>query len=137
MKVDVSRTFSEVLQMQKVRQHEVSGAVPCVSGIVQKYEGKDKKLLGPNEVYLLSVLGEMEFKVEMLLEEITVLKRCVKGKGVRDMGQASGSNVMGQESSHVMQAGLEKGHGPGQAVGPKKAWRAMYWMPADISAQEL
>lgn len=37
----------------------------------------------------------------------------------------------------MWQAGLVKGHGPGQAIGPKKAWRALQRQSTEISAQGL
>lgn len=40
----------------------------------------------------------MEIKVKMLLEELVGLKCCVKGKKVMDLGQALGSNSLGQVS---------------------------------------
>lgn len=82
--------------------------MPFVFEVVQRCGGDGSKLLGPNEEYLPRVLGDMEVKVGMLLEEILGLKRCFKGKEVMDLGQVLDFNVLGQLSDQ-REMGLREG----------------------------
>ncbi|KAF5471359.1 hypothetical protein F2P56_011801 [Juglans regia] len=142
-------SYSEVLQAQ---QRAASAVVPGENSteIVQQRSGDGYVLLGSKEENILRVLGDMEKKVGMLLDEIDWLKRSVKGKEILSLGMGCDAGVTegrdlgivsGQRSKEVgsglveqsVSTGLEMGPALGQVVGPKKGWRAK--PQPDISAQ--
>ncbi|KAF5471106.1 hypothetical protein F2P56_011573 [Juglans regia] len=130
-----ARSYSEVLK--KVLPRAVRDVVPGAisSEDVQRYGGEDSRLLGLNEESVFRMLIGLEEKVGIILDEISYLKRCVKGKAELkdDVGRKSGP----------CPTGIVLGHGTGHASGPKKVWRAVATelsgqaSKSKISGQEL
>lgn len=90
---------------------------------------------GLKEGWLLQTLEEMENRVECLREYITLIKRCVKGKGVMELGLSLGRGKGMGDLKGFNEVGLSNGHGL-RGLGPK-VWRAKNRDSANISVSRF